>query len=141
MHKDPLLDFPNNYSFTFHKSVASEGLIAIKATHPEHHLVYDIYIDDIDYAFTRIDLINDKIVGQTNREYQLERINNTQRFRKWNDKWYLSYKRMNWQVNRINTQTNAILSEEEYLMELLVNKIDIVENDNLPDGFGATNGS
>lgn len=132
----PLLDFPNSYSFTFHESVVREGLIAIKATHPEHPLVYEIYIDDNNYAFTRIDLINDKIVEQGDREYQLGRINNTQRFRKSNGKWYLTYKRMNWEVTRINPGTKEIIFEEEYLKELLVNKIHELGNGDLPNDLG-----
>lgn len=119
--KEPVFSLPNSFVFEFSNSSNDDQYIIIEASAPNTELVYTFYIHPSDYAIERIDLKNKKEF--TRGEWAIKMINNTQRFRKWNGKWYLSYLRRNWQIENMDLKSGRVLRKEDYSMEFLVNDI------------------
>lgn len=120
-NKEPVLSLPNNFVFEFSDSSNDDQYIIIEASAPKTELVYTFYIDPSDYAIERIDFKNKKEF--TRGEWAIKMISNTQRFRKWNGKWYLLYLRRNWQIENLDLKSGKVLRKEDYNIEFLVNDI------------------
>jgi hypothetical protein len=94
----------------------------------EYFAAYKLYIDVKDYAITRIDLTAQSPEGQyifrknTDTTYGMVKIDNTIRFRKFQNKNYLNYMRQNWSYHRLDS-TNKVAEVGENYEELLVNNI------------------
>jgi aminopeptidase N len=131
-----LFAFPNAFRFSFDHTLSKGNQIVINATHPQHPLLYTLFVNQADYAFTRIDLTKGDSVVSSNGQYQLSYINNTQRFQKWNGKWYLSYKRHQWEVDKVNQETKEHIQKEQYFIELLVNEVNLAQDKSLPGDLG-----
>ncbi len=131
--KEPVFSLPNNFVFEFSDSLYDEQYIIIEASAPNTELVYTIYIDPSDYAIERIDFKNKKQFMRG--PWAIKMINNTQRFRKWNGKWYLLYLRRNWQIENMDLRSENVLRKEDYYMEFLVNDI-LVDNQYKPESLG-----
>jgi hypothetical protein len=130
---EPVFTLPNNFVFEFSDSSNDDQYIIIEASAPNTEPMYTIFIDPSDYAIERIDFKNKKEF--TRGEWTIKMINNTQRFRKLNDKWYLLYLRRNWEIEKLDSKTGKILRKEDYYMEFLVN--DVLENNQYkPESLG-----
>lgn len=126
--KEPLLSLPNQYQFSFDWKASNDDQTVIIATHPNHNLIYKIFIDNENYAFSKIDLTKSKDQNYGNGQYRLIEINDSQQFQKWNDKWYLAYKRQQWEVEKLEPVTNVVLQKEQYFIELLINEVLITQS-------------
>lgn len=116
-----VLLFPNNFLFTFSDTSNDENYFIIEASIPDAQLVYTFYIRVGEFAVERIDYKNKNEF--TRGDWRIKFVDNTQRFRKWNGKWYLSYMRHNWQIEHMGDRSAKLKRTESYNMELLVNDI------------------
>jgi hypothetical protein len=132
-NKEPVFSLPNDFVFEFSESPNDDQYIIIDASVPGTELVYTFYIDPTDYAFERIDFKSKKEFTRGN--WTIKMIDNTQRFRKWNGKWYLLYLRRNWQIENTDRKAGEVVRKEDYNMEFLVNDIQ-AGNEYNPDSLG-----
>ncbi len=117
----PVLTFPNKFTYTFSEKSSDDQYFVIEAAAARSELKYTIYISTTEYAIVRIDLKN-KTAFELG-DWRITTIDNTQRFRKWNGKWYLAYIRRNWQLENRDPKSGQVSRQENYNMEFLVNDI------------------
>ena len=124
--KAAVLSFPNNFVFAFSSTSRDNDYFVVEASEANSDLVYTFYIRVFEYAIERIDLKSKRefIRGK----WRIKAVDNTQRFRKWNGRWFLSYIRRSWQLENIDPRSGKINRKEDYNMEFLVNEIGATDN-------------
>lgn len=130
---EAVLTFPNQYTFKFDGEEKDDEYLIIQATTADSKMVYKFFVKKDDFAIEQIDLINNEPFIRS--DWRIKFISNTLRFKKWNDKWFLSYSKRNWRIENFDTKTGATIRKEEYYVELLINNIALVQ-DSMPRELG-----
>ena len=97
---------------------------------------YHFYVTAKDFVFLRIDfkgqMSSDEVLGEDpmpwiKKTHQLIFVDNTLGFRKYSDRYFPNYLKLNWKTHTLYDSTRQITDTREFSQELLINEI-ITEN-------------
>ncbi len=131
----PVLEFPNQLEYKVLKTVVEDGehFHVIAVAMPGSPATCEMYISYDDYAIARIDLKGEgsaiqsldegKPPGRRPSRGRLTSVDNSLRFRRINNKMYLSYLRAHWMTRIVDPQSDRELEDNTFFSELLVNDV------------------
>ena len=123
------MDFPNNliYKWEGTTEINDESLSIVKIEIPnakKFPAFYRIYISEEDHAILRFDLCGlKKEIDYTLGPWHTESINETYIFKRYENKPYLSYAKIQYTIKNLDPIKKKVLRTEDYYRELLVNNV------------------
>jgi hypothetical protein len=125
---EPLLGFPNHYHYVFKEEQSNARFTCIEASTQDNNMIYTLLIDEESGAIKQVGLRNKKQF--TRGSFNILFVDMLYQYRQYKGKWFLSYCKRNWRIQKTD-QEKLVSRTEEYYLELLINDIkqDIPQTD------------